>query len=272
MPDTLGNRITDDGVQESFIVFMNWIEDGPYDRITKTDCSRWHRLLQAETDKKIYSLFSGDQEVWWHGISTIESPSFVLKHDWANALDGSNLEGEYPFPYDVTGFEMVIGGRPVIAVGVTGPYFAVYVESTDGAWFDIGGRFYLTEENKERMAVMASLRAISPIVKLVEQEVRAVCIALDAEVATHTVVRAPERLNAKRAKAGKTALRDYHVVDLSKRTRIANPSEPQESTGRKVRLHFRRGHWRHFDRSKSWIKWCLAGDPNLGFVDKHYRL
>lgn len=23
---------------------------------------------------------------------------------------------------------------------------------------------------------------------------------------------------------------------------------------------------------KSWIRWCLVGDPDLGFVDKDYRL
>jgi hypothetical protein len=33
-----------------------------------------------------------------------------------------------------------------------------------------------------------------------------------------------------------------------------------------------RGHWRHYERHKTWIKWTLVGDPDLGFVDKHYRL
>jgi hypothetical protein len=42
--------------------------------------------------------------------------------------------------------------------------------------------------------------------------------------------------------------------------------------GPKRRLHFRRGHFRHFDGWKTWVNWCLVGDPDLGFVDKHYKL
>lgn len=37
-------------------------------------------------------------------------------------------------------------------------------------------------------------------------------------------------------------------------------------------MHFRRGHWRHYQDHRTWIKWCLVGDPDLGFVDKHYKL
>jgi hypothetical protein len=44
------------------------------------------------------------------------------------------------------------------------------------------------------------------------------------------------------------------------------------STHRSPRLHFRRRHWRHFVNHKTWIKWTLVGDPDLGFIDKDYRL
>jgi hypothetical protein len=30
--------------------------------------------------------------------------------------------------------------------------------------------------------------------------------------------------------------------------------------------------WRHFVSHKTWIKWTLVGDPDLGFIDKEYRL
>lgn len=61
------------------------------------------------------------------------------------------------------------------------------------------------------------------------------------------------------------------IVDLARRHRIANPAEPSGNGSRK-RLHFRRGHWRHYESMKTWIRWCLAGDPDLGFIDKHYTL
>jgi hypothetical protein len=38
------------------------------------------------------------------------------------------------------------------------------------------------------------------------------------------------------------------------------------------RLHFRRGHYRHYPNHKLWIRWCLVGNPDLGFIDADYRL
>jgi hypothetical protein len=101
-------------------------------------------------------------------------------------------------------------------------------------------------------------------------QVKAICVALDAEVATSTVVRAPHKLNEKRIRDGKAPIVDYRVVDLSRRHRIANPSGLHE--GGKKRLHFRRGHWRHYETTKTWVRWCLVGNPDLGFIQKHYSL
>ena len=25
-------------------------------------------------------------------------------------------------------------------------------------------------------------------------------------------------------------------------------------------------------RDRWWVKWCWAGDPDLGFIDKHYKI
>ncbi len=41
---------------------------------------------------------------------------------------------------------------------------------------------------------------------------------------------------------------------------------------RRTRLHVVRGHWRHYEEHKTWIKWHLRGDPDLGFIQKHYSL
>ena len=101
-------------------------------------------------------------------------------------------------------------------------------------------------------------------------QIRAICIALDAEVAEHEVVRAPTKLNRKREKAGKVPIPDHYVVDLSRRHRISNSSTSGE--GSKKRLHFRRGHWRHYDGFKTWVRWCLVGNPDLGFVSKDYSI
>jgi hypothetical protein len=61
------------------------------------------------------------------------------------------------------------------------------------------------------------------------------------------------------------------MIDLAKRHRVAHVGGA--SSGRhKKRLHFCRGHWRHYEKSKTWIRWCLKGDPDLGFVDAEYKL
>jgi hypothetical protein len=104
------------------------------------------------------------------------------------------------------------------------------------------------------------------------RNIRSICIALDAEVAVTEVIRAPHRLNHQREKQGKKPVLDHHVVNLARRSRV----EPLPSAGDREarwhpRLHFRRGHWRHFEDHKTWVRWCLVGDPDLGFIDKEYR-
>jgi hypothetical protein len=113
----------------------------------------------------------------------------------------------------------------------------------------------------------------------VARQLQAALIALDAAVALTTVTRQPEKLNRARQRRGQLPLYDYHVVSLANRTRPATlPDDPatlpEESAGahRSPRLHFRRGHWRHFENFKTWINWTLVGDPDLGFIEKHYRL
>jgi hypothetical protein len=112
-----------------------------------------------------------------------------------------------------------------------------------------------------------------PIAKAVFQQIKACCIALDAEVAVTEPMRAPYKLNQAREKRGRPKLFDYNVVKLGSRTRSARfeNEDPDREKIRK-RLHFRRGHWRHYESHKTWIRWTLVGDPDLGFIDKHYTL
>lgn len=108
------------------------------------------------------------------------------------------------------------------------------------------------------------------VLSFLRSQITASVILLDADVLTHEVTRAP--ISAQREwkkRGGKTPIRDYHILDLRKRhARILNPTNGE--SGRRVRLHFRRGHWRHFETHKTWVKWCLVGDESLGFVHKDY--
>jgi hypothetical protein len=107
------------------------------------------------------------------------------------------------------------------------------------------------------------------LINIVSDQIRFACIALDAEVAISKVIRQPHLSN--QGANNYQSLKDYHIVSLAHRGPRALPIGNSDAS-RHVRLHFRRGHWRHFESHKTWIKWMLVGDPDLGFVDKHYKL
>lgn len=226
--------------------------------LERNDCSRLHKLKEASRAGALIDLPMDGPVVAAPPNDSLDgiAQTFVVKHDWAAAF--SNAEGmadEFKLPYEVCAFEFRISGRNVIAILVevdATRQFTAFVEARE-YWYGFG------ISGKDE-----------PVVSFIWNEIRAICVALDAEVATHSVVRASVKLNDKRTKAGKIPLVDYRVVDLSRKHRITNPAHGDGGT--KKRLHFRRGHWRHFEESKTWVKWCLVGDPDLGFISKHYSL
>jgi hypothetical protein len=128
---------------------------------------------------------------------------------------------------------------------------------------DIGGVFCDNIPNQERA---------KPLADMLLQQVRASCVGMDAKVIETEVVRAPEKLNKAWVKRGRAPLVDYHTLDLTRRRRSASTLPTESGTHATPRCHFRRGHWRHYANFKTWIRWTLVGDPDLGFVDKHYKL
>lgn len=183
---------------------------------------------------------------------------FIVGHDWEAAVSGADVTAEVRAPYDVTCFEMTVSGRRCCYVQPT-PSLSdagglLFVRASTG-WF-----FFGRADPGDKSSKVATF---------VQSQVRAVCIALDAEAAVAETIRAPHRLNAARAERGKLPLFDYRIVTLNRKPRAAPLALPTEG-GHRKRLHFRRGHWRHFTTHKTWIKWMLVGDPDLGWIDKHY--
>ncbi len=236
-----------------------WLDKPPSLVLERNDCSRLHKLKEAA---KAGRLVDGDKKgtdgvvEGLRHILALEHV-FVVKHDWASAFaKAEDFTGEFRLPYAQCVFEFRLDGHTSIlwAQDHEGKQsFTSFIEMRD-YWYSPP-----TELAKDEF------------IRFLWDQVRAICIALDAEVATHTVVRAPHKLNEKREKQGKPAVADFHVVDLAKRHRVANPSGATGIGGHK-RLHFRRGHWRHFETTKTWVRWCLVGDPDLGFIQKSYKL
>jgi hypothetical protein len=191
---------------------------------------------------------------------------FLIEHDWAAAFANSNMLGdptqsiEFRPPYDHTCHEFLISGKRVC-------FIAHFIEDERYEFCAfVRTSFGWIQPPLKRPSLAA------PLHRLLGDQFQAIAIALDAKVAETEIVRAPERLNRVREKRGRLPTFDYHILNLAHRSRPSSLPPEQDSMRNSPRLHFRRGHWRHFETFKTWINWMLVGDPDLGFIDKHYRL
>jgi hypothetical protein len=205
---------------------------------------------------------------------------FVVQHDLAMAfanVDGFT-DGDFNLPYDDMIFEFCVSGLRVMLTisrrdGETEKFeCAPYVDCGE-VWASSRGSFSCREGKRvEEKLCWDGDVIFSKLIEFLWPQVRAVCIALDAEVVTEDVVRAPHALNKAREKAGKTKLVDYSVIRLlhTRKSKALEPSSDDEKAKR--RLHFVRGHWRHYVNHKAWIKWFLRGDIDLGIIEQKYIL
>jgi hypothetical protein len=252
----------------------------------KPQGSAWHKIQDATRRKEVFSLKPNGAGLGKASVKGDYSKAnvFVIEHDWAAAFEGSEgyEDTEVRLPYGLCVFELRLSGRRVCTVVGEDRAGVVFVSGSKDRWVAIGPPH-----------TDAVLRP------LISTQVAAICIALDAKVAETNVERAPSKLNQARAKKGLSPLKDYHVVSLLRRSRPAGPrSGAGGETGRRVRLHFRRGHWRRYGEEaatcthawgdpdpsgrrycrhdcgmwRTWVNWMLVGNPDLGFIDKHYKL
>lgn len=218
--------------------------------LERCESSRLHKLQEALKDGKVFSK----NQCVSHQFG-FSCHSFLVNHEWSKVVGPAmSDDDEWRLPYDFCAFEFQFSGQRIIALFAGDDEESAHsvVWETPYYWFDLG-----------------SIDREFDLGDVVYNQVKAIAIVLDAEVAESDVVRAPYKLNQKREKAGKPKIADYHVINLTKRHRVAKQTNGE---GSKKRLHFRRGHWRHYDGWKTWVKWCLVGDPDLGFVDKDYSL
>lgn len=188
---------------------------------------------------------------------------YLIQHSWADAFRSARdyIGGEIRLPDDACAFEFRINDRHVIAFAtdVEGALHTQMAVQVKKGWV----LFPRALESDPKFGRVAGLIA---------DQVRAVAVALDAEIATVEATRVPLRPAGRRRPTDLPAV-SYHVVNLARRgTRVEPLARNDAEPLRHIRLHFRRGHWRHFESFKTWIRWCLVGDPSTGFVDKEYRL
>lgn len=192
---------------------------------------------------------------------------FLVQHDWASLVAKVDADdGEVRLPFDNCVFEFEVNGRRICLLVVSedgAPRRMLMAIRVKGGWLAPAG--YDVEQ------IRPGYGDDDPLTPVLWDHVRAIAITLDAEVVEAEVVRNPHRSNRQAPEVERKRF-DHHVLSISARRRRLAPRLDGTPTGRKVRLHFRRGHWRHFQAHKTWIKWMLVGDEALGFVDKDYRL
>lgn len=230
--------------------------------------SQLHNLLEDwKTGKLIRPRTSAGEDFDAH-TARLLSPKFqvfLIEHDWSSAFD--DVEGfapdpdgptyDFRTPYPDCCFELFLSGKRVC-----------FLVRFDGQNYSIAAFVRLKEGWLQPPLKWPVFR---PLASVLDLQFRAIGIALEAQVAVSEVVRASHKLNRSQERRGRQPTNDYHIVRLPPRAR-PQPLEDTAGERRRTRLHFRRGHWRHFDDHKTWIKWTLVGDPDLGFIEKHYSL
>lgn len=244
--------------------------------LQRAEVSVLHQLAQAARNDSVINTQAdrlANPDAFRKGFSLRKS--FVIQHDWAKAFQSARDYGgaDFQLPYQACAFEFRISGRRIIAcvdqsdnrIGLV-----IFVQTTIG-WLMMPPYFEWKDAAWSVMAGSEKFEQSDPFTAMICSQIMAISVALDAKVAEGEVVRVPTKLNKAREKGGKLPLFDYHIVSLVNRSR-APAAPPSERHHRSPRLHFRRGHWRHYEAYKTWIKWTLVGNPELGFIDKEYRL
>lgn len=268
------------------------------------ECSRLHALIELVTGGYAVGMKDGSalREIQSQRTAMFDHvQSFVVKHNWGAAFKdelGKVADEEVVLPFPTTAFEFKVNGRACTMLAID-PMSGVVEKARelqteligDAEGLDHGRHFYLfiAASNGSWISKTANQDYKNVFNFLVEQ-VKAICVMLDAKIAEYSVVKQPAALNAKRLKSGRLPLYDYRVVDLAKKYHKPSPGGGGES-GIRQRCHLRRGHWvhshhqpmadtqretkrwtKHGDIWRTWVNWYLAGDPDLGFVEKEYKL
>lgn len=221
----------------------------------------------------------------------LETQSLLVQHDWLRLVRPSPefAAGEWRLPYDTCCFEFKIsgarvnclifnvpGGRMFMAVAARLPKDVRRRAKIEIGWIFNQDLVEVTTSgwHWRTDAVDAYDDPARILVDMLYSQIKACSIVLDAEVAVTTPLRKPHHANAPRRTLPPLPETAYHVVSLSRRMSRAEPlpADPGAEPRRSPRMHFVRGHWRHYPAHKTWIKWMLRGDPDLGFIDKEYRL
>lgn len=258
-------------------------------RLVQTSSTRMHHLASS-TVKAMFEHIK-DKEVPL--IKEIGMPQsvFLINHEWDSLLGASSVdegEDDCVLPSHYSAFEFTFHLRKVDTDDDDTEFGSIQVVSilacgeldehprlSNSSFVSIARLisknglddwFLLPDEE----VIVSGKTFPNHLVPRIKKLISATCVMLEAEVAVRKSIPAPDRLNKARAAKGKSPIPPYYVVNLAKRHRY-EPGDANGYQGR-VRLHFRRGHWARTASGKTvWRRWCLVGNPDMGWVDKVYK-
>lgn len=253
-------------VSQSVRQSVEWWDGNPTE-VGRPDGSALHKLVEAwQAGIVVFPRSAERDRPLMEELILGRSQVFLVEHDWAG-LVGRDVDlrtVEYRTPFERCALEFNISGHRVIHF--EDETLGVMLALLGGRHWTVFpmGRDYSLPEGRET--------GLPGVLQLTAETVRAMSIVLEAGVADAEYVAAAVALNKARARSGKVPLSDYHVIRVPNSRPTGGRDHDGGSSTPGVRLHFRRGHYRHLNDRKTWIRWTLAGNPDLGFVDKRYRL
>jgi len=215
----------------------------------------------------LFSLTYADTETDSIASAFVDAQRFLINKDWSDAFAGATGigTGDYVLPFPKCCFEFRVSGIDMVVMAESA--------SVSGGRDD---RFHLFIEHTGYWARVESSPSADRLFSLLKNIIRFLCISLEAEVLSAEIIHGVTTNRGKK-KRSRRALHDYHVVDLANRpSSVARSTKPSHlehglNDKRTVRLHFRRGHWRHYADHRTWIKWMLVGSEECGTIEKIYR-
>lgn len=282
--------------------------------IEGTAHSRLSKFVDAIRDDKVLDFYrstSGEKRFLWEKyIGTCEASAtkfsqfvpIMIMHDWESELgDGiKNMPGdEWKLPFERVAFEFVTVQNAPSCGDVRIPAI-MFIQQNEDFTIDV----FVAFQNVVKAWSFTSVHHREPLHTFFQKTrefigpnavtstrgylyakmmdfIRAACIAIDTGIAETEKVSIAPKLQAKRARHGKSPLPDFRIINLSLpyRERAAARSEATEPA-RRVRLHFRRGHWWprlgnddcKMAAFRKWRPWKLVGDPDLGYIKHQYRI
>jgi hypothetical protein len=218
-------------------------------------------------------------------------PLFLVEHNWASLLSGSEVSGpeskgpDVRLPFDACWFEMQFSEVRVLVLCQEGRdgIMCQMLMCARQRWFRDPDSMWLRGETltpREGTGIKPELGDMTPLRRVVGAQLRACCAVLEAGAAERREVRqAGSGLDRRRRGEGRAGLRDYFTLGVRHRS-----ASITEDSGTRRKLHFRRGHWRRLEgerweawrertsETRQWIRWMLVGDPELGWVERVHRL